>query len=38
MKKYTPTHETENRMKSILSNPTSPTNVMAQSSLQPLRL
>lgn len=28
MKKYTPTHETENRMKTILSNPTSPQNMM----------
>jgi hypothetical protein len=26
IKKYTPTSETENRMKTILSNPTSPNN------------
>jgi hypothetical protein len=37
LKKYTPTSEQENRMKTILSNPTSPTNALA-SNLQPLRL
>ena len=37
LKKYTPTQESENRMKNILGNPISPSNAQ-QSSLQPLRI